>query len=180
MTARRKAARKKATRKRSSIKKRAKKKAAGKKKAPTRRSSKTAPEAKATPTLSPEFLAQQWEPGQSGNPAGRPKGKTYDEHMREFLEGQIPDPTTGAAPGATISRLEAMVRITFSQGVTKHQPRILTAMLDRLWPKKVPGESPEEPLHVAPVSIDYSGLNTAELKSLQRLLRKASNAGAGN
>jgi hypothetical protein len=37
---------------------------------------------------SPEFLAKQWKPGQSGNPSGRPKKKLVDEMLAELLEAQ--------------------------------------------------------------------------------------------
>ncbi len=34
------------------------------------------------------LLSYQWKKGQSGNPAGRPKGKTMKEYARELLECQ--------------------------------------------------------------------------------------------
>lgn len=34
------------------------------------------------------LLPYQWKKGQSGNPAGRPKGKTMKEYAREMLECQ--------------------------------------------------------------------------------------------
>ncbi len=34
------------------------------------------------------LLPYQWKKGQSGNPAGRPKGKTMKEYVRELLERQ--------------------------------------------------------------------------------------------
>lgn len=34
------------------------------------------------------LLPYQWKKGQSGNPAGRPKGKTMKEYARELLECQ--------------------------------------------------------------------------------------------
>ena len=37
------------------------------------------------------LLPYQWKAGQSGNPAGRPKGKTMKEYAKELLECQTED-----------------------------------------------------------------------------------------
>jgi hypothetical protein len=38
--------------------------------------------------LSPEFIAQQWKPGQSGNPSGRPKKKPVTEALERLLNSE--------------------------------------------------------------------------------------------
>ena len=40
--------------------------------------------------LAKQLKPYQWKKGQSGNPAGRPKGKTLKEFAREYLE-TLPD-----------------------------------------------------------------------------------------
>jgi hypothetical protein len=36
-------------------------------------------------TLTPEMIASQWKPGESGNPSGRPKTKPISDALRELL-----------------------------------------------------------------------------------------------
>ena len=99
---------------------------------------------------------QRWKPGESGNPAGRPKTPSLETILRKYLGEKIsvgtPDETT---------RMEAMAKLVFSEGVTNRNHRIMIALLDRLWPKpiKIQGD-PDNPItitHITRRIIDGSG-----------------------
>lgn len=162
--AQRKAARAKPKSK--SEKKAAKKKVPGKKGA-KKKDAKT-PDA----VLPPAFVDAQWKPGQSGNPAGRPKKKSFEEVMKDYLEGQLPNDAQGR------TRLEAMVAIVFSEGVTKRNAKVMIALLDRLYPKslKLVGD-PENPLTIAPTEPDLSQCTDKEVKAIiaaRKILKRVS------
>ncbi len=116
-------------------------------------------EAQATRGMShPRCVEQRWQPGQSGNPAGRPKNPSLETILRKHLgEDLPPDPETGAV----ITRLEAAARVIFSEGITKRKSRVMIALLDRLWPKpiRIQGD-PDNPItitHITRRIIDGSG-----------------------
>lgn len=46
-------------------------------------------EANKDSNLPPAFIANQWKPGQSGNPKGRPKGKTLTAAIDELLDADV-------------------------------------------------------------------------------------------
>ena len=60
--------------------------------------------------LSPEMEAAKWKPGQSGNPAGRPKkGTALSDVMRDYLDGKI--------EGKDVTRKEAFVKAIFARAM---------------------------------------------------------------
>ena len=93
----------------------------------------------------PEFLKRRWKPGQSGNPAGRPKTKSLEEILRKHLGETI--------PGSDSTRLEAMAKVLFSEGIVNKNSKIMLAIFDRLWPKpiKIQGDI-ENPIAITQVT----------------------------
>ena len=59
----------------------------------------------------PEFLANQWKPGQSGNPKGRPKSATISEEIRAALEEFIKH------GGQNLSTREAIAQVIIKQAL---------------------------------------------------------------
>lgn len=85
-------------------------------------------------TRSPEqrrldaLKANQWKPGQSGNPAGRPKRKTLIEEIASVLEEQI------EIGGRVVTKQEALARVLVTE-MLKGNPRALEAYLSRVAPQ---------------------------------------------
>jgi hypothetical protein len=84
----------------------------------------------------PAFKAQQWKPGQSGNPAGRPKGRSLQEWVLEIAEEQV--------TGTEMTKMEFAARVFFEECL-KRNPRFFVELLARLWP--------------APLKHEVGGLN---------------------
>jgi len=93
----------------------------------------------------PKMLAQRWKKGESGNPAGKPRTPTLEEIMRKHLGEKV--------SGTDTTRLEAMAKLIFAEGVTGKNAKILVALMDRLWPKpiKIIGDA-ENPIAVTQVT----------------------------
>lgn len=96
-------------------------------------------------SLHPEFVKNQWKPGQSGNPQGRPKGATLEEVLRKYLSEHL--------PGTDTTRLEAMAVVVFNEGITKRNAKVMKMLFDRLWPQpiKVIGD-PDNPIVVTAIT----------------------------
>ena len=75
----------------------------------------------------------QWRPGQSGNPAGRPKKKSFLEVLRDVLQEDL-QITEGPLAGKSIPKLEMVARILVDE-LLKRNTRLITEFLDREWPK---------------------------------------------
>ncbi|MDE0895620.1 MAG: DUF5681 domain-containing protein [Planctomycetota bacterium] len=154
----------------------ARKKAKAKRKAPARKKAAVKERAKsrpkkggqiAKPTLSPGFVAGQFRPGQSGNPTGRPKDKTFDESVRAIL-GQ------GNASGQT--RMDQVALLFLDECISKRNNKMLKELFARIWPvttKHEHSNDPEAPLTDARPGLDYSKLSIPELKALNSILSKA-------
>ncbi len=130
-------------------------KRAGRESAPKPDELVSQPAARKNPGLDhPDFIKQKWKPGQSGNPKGRPKNPSLEEILRKYLGEKI-------SPDADGTRLEAMAKVVFSEGITKRNAKVMIALLDRLWPKpiKIQGDV-ENPILVTQITrrvIDESG-----------------------
>ena len=137
-------------------------KRAGKKKATAKTG--TRPKRK----LPPQLEANKWKPGQSGNPKGRPKRKSLEEVLREFLAGVIETDKDGNE----VTRLDAMAKVVFSEGVTKRNAKVMIALMDRLWPKPIVLKTdPGEPIEVA-VRPDLSKRTKKELRGIIAMRKK--------
>lgn len=83
---------------------------------------------------------RRWKPGQSGNPAGRPKGtstsfeSTIERELSKRVDG---DPLKGDK--GRISRRTRIAR-TFLDRVEAGDPRLTKLLLERLW--RIPTEPP--------------------------------------
>ena len=75
--------------------------------------------------FSPEFEAQKWKPGQSGNPKGRPKGATFEERVASVL-GE-------AVPGTDQTKIDVLARV-FVDELLKRNVALIRDYLAREWP----------------------------------------------
>lgn len=88
----------------------------------------------------------RWKPGQSGNPAGRPKNKSLEVVLRDYLAE-----TSDADPD--ITRLEEVAKTLFSTGITDRNAKVMIAIFDRLWikPVKIQGD-PDNPITITHIT----------------------------
>lgn len=116
----------------------------------------------------PRFVSGQFKPGQSGNPAGRPKRKPLDEVVLEMLDQEV------TADGRT--RTDQLAVILLDEILNKRNGRMLKEVLSRLWPvKQIISGDPDNP--VIPRSAeseerDLSVLSDAELRVMDKLEKK--------
>ncbi len=154
-------------RKRPAKKKGGRKKAA-KKKAPA----KAKPRSKRK--LPPQLEANKWKPGQSGNPKGRPKRKSLEEVLREYLAKVLETDKEGNE----VTRLDAMAKVVFSEGVTKRNAKVMIALMDRLWPKPIRLQGdPDNPLHIVQREPNLDHMSDKDLRQMDRLNEKALRGG---
>jgi len=78
-------------------------------------------------TLPEAMKKHQWKPGQSGNPKGRPKRLTLEEHIRKVLDEPV-DGTDGW------DGHEALARVIVNMMVKRNAP-IIKEYMEREWPK---------------------------------------------
>lgn len=113
--------------------------------------------------ITPEMEAAKWKPGQSGNPKGRPKQQSLETVLRQYLQQEI-----GKEGEAKITRFDAMVRVIFSEAVTKRNAKVLIAIMDRLYPKPIVIRGDEDnPVIVERASMKH--MSTKELRQLDAL-----------
>lgn len=74
-------------------------------------------------------------PGQSGNPAGRPKKPTLKEQIEAVLAETLPE--------SGITKLEALARVWVDQALRQRDIRSMLALANKLYP--TPRERPVEP-----------------------------------
>lgn len=144
----------------------AKKKARAKKVAKKRVAVKPKPKPKRK--LPPQLEANKWKPGQSGNPAGRPKRKSLEEVLRQYLSGVLEIDKEGIET----TRLDLMAKVIFSEGITKRNAKVMIALMDRLWPKPIVLKTdPGEPIEVA-IRPDLRKRTKEELREIVAMRKK--------
>ncbi len=89
---------------------------------------------------SPEFIARIWKPGQSGNPKGRPKVKSFETRVMDMLSEAIGE--TGEDKGDLIVR-------RFIKMLIEGDGPMLREFLARMWPAivKLDIDMPERRSH---------------------------------
>jgi hypothetical protein len=91
----------------------------------------------------------RFKPGQSGNPGGRPKGRSVTECLRAILEAR----EMGGKPapgGRQISELVAMVLV---KGALKGDPRHIKELLDRTEGKVAERHKIVPPIRPIPIKL---------------------------
>lgn len=71
-----------------------------------------------------------FKPGQSGNPKGRPKGRTLVEIINDVLAEEV-----RIGDGDSVSRMEAAVRIAADEAIRNRDVRWFRELMDRISPK---------------------------------------------
>lgn len=75
--------------------------------------------------LPPGFVAQQWKPGQSGNPKGRPKRPSMETLVAQILDERLPN--------SDQTKRELLARV-FVDEMLKRNGRMIREYLAREWP----------------------------------------------
>lgn len=84
----------------------------------------------------PDFKKHKWQPGKSGNPAGRPKGATLEEMLRAHLSEEINDTDSeGKDTGVKTTRLAQYAKTAIERALADPDSKVSLAILDRLYPK---------------------------------------------
>jgi len=82
--------------------------------------------------FSPEFLAAQFKPGQSGNPGGRKKGA----HSMKTTMERILAEEARTTDGRVMPKMEALCRKILSGSLrADHDPQLMEILTSRLWVK---------------------------------------------
>jgi hypothetical protein len=93
------------------------------------------------------LVPYRWQPGQSGNPGGRPKGRSLTSIFRELLDLEI-DPRSGLtlADGKRVADVvaERFMLGLLTGSLTGPQVRFMRELLDRL-EGRTPATSPIKP-----------------------------------
>ena len=76
------------------------------------------------PKQSPWLKPWHFKPGQSGNPAGRPKLRTFEELVREVLAEKIGDH----------DKFEILARVVVDEAIQNRNIQVIKILCERLWP----------------------------------------------
>jgi len=97
--------------------------------------------------FSKEWYANQFKPGQSGNPNGRPKGQSIEALVRAILDEKIEGKIDGEQ--VSMTKREAIARRVVQESI-RGKERMTMELLKREWPEVTrhelsgPGGSPIE------------------------------------
>ena len=82
--------------------------------------------------LSPGMLASRWQPGESGNPDGRPAGsRTFEGVVNKILDEEV---NSDLGP---VERREALGRVLVDQALRNNPRRwAMELLVNKLWPEE--------------------------------------------
>jgi len=109
---------------------------------------------------SEEFIAHQFKPGKSGNPAGRPRGRSITDKLQKILDEADP-----ANPHMSVQ--ERLIRETIKYA-SRGDARFMTEVFNR-----TEGKVPDRILG----SIGLGPLDGMDLKKLKKIIAAAEKAG---
>lgn len=96
---------------------------------------------------------------------------SLDEQISRVLD-EVPG-------GGEASRIELLARIILDEAMRNRDPKLLIALLDRLWPKPGGGDAtPEQPRHARVAEPDLARLSDDELRSLSATRKRISQRNA--
>ena len=72
----------------------------------------------------------RFKPGESGNPAGRPKGKTLEQSIKDILGEEVVGPD-----GDAVSKLEILSRVVMDKAIHDRDIATISLLAKRLWPE---------------------------------------------
>jgi hypothetical protein len=80
-------------------------------------------------------LRAPWKKGQSGNPAGRPKRRTFEELVHDVLSEEVEGEVGIKADGSRYTKKEVLAKVFVDQ-LLKRDGKMLREYMAREWPVK--------------------------------------------
>ncbi len=82
------------------------------------------------PKLSPHDIPamrdNMWKPGQSGNPLGAAKHRTFEQIVRDVLREKV--------DGSDIDQFEVLARVVVEEAIKTRNTQVIKLLVERLWP----------------------------------------------
>ena len=88
----------------------------------------------------PQNLRPPWKPGESGNPGGRPKGRSCAADLRRILDEEAK--IKGQSPGHGVANREALLRRLVDDAIKTGNPALYRLILE--WHDGRPPDAPPD------------------------------------